>query len=181
MSNTDQQALQEIRLKSITFQLKSLEAQSEVIRLLFTEHREGVDLGLDPEAANVLSVANTLVKNAKEIVAQAEAGEKDQVAERLDKIRSKATYLTDHVKDFRRHSCQHAEEHLGEESQAGDSDTHKRAAQACYQAETNQYMTYQVQVSALTNLALEIAYFAAESVGLETEFENKYHLIRLRF
>ena len=181
MSQVNQQELQEIRLKSLKFQLKSLENQSEVIRLLFTEHREGIDLGLDPEAANVLAVATTLVKNAKEIVAQSEAGEKDQVAERLDKIRSKATYLSDHVKSFRRHSDASATTHLNEESSAGESSTHVKAAQACYHAETGQYMTYQVQVTALTNLALEVAYFAAEAVGLEVDLTENYHMVSVSF
>ncbi|MDZ4833897.1 MAG: hypothetical protein SGJ27_08975 [Candidatus Melainabacteria bacterium] len=173
--------LQSIRVSTIKHQLKALTSQVEAIKTLDCEHHEGIDLGADPESVNILSFSRRLASRAEVIVNKAAARDVQGVASLLDKMRNDVTYLNEHAGSFKLHATTRADEHLkemlpggGDQVLISDTNTAKlgnssyaQAGLSCFHAETNQFRTFEFQVLALVYLALEIAYFAADEVGVK--------------
>lgn len=172
--------LQAIRLSTIKHQLKALTSQLEAIKKLDCEHHEGIDLGADPEVVNIVHYSQRLASRAETIVKKADARDSDGVASLLARMQEDVAYLREHAKYFERHAYARADEHLKEmvhieaEDLASDANvvgagnsSYVQAGLSCFRAESSQYRTFEMQVFALVYLALEIAYFAADEVGLE--------------
>lgn len=172
--------LQSIRVSTIKHQLKALASQVEAIKTLDCEHREGIDLGADPESVNIFNFAQRLASRAEAIVKKSDARDAAGVSSLLDKMRNDVIYLSEHAGSFQVHAKDRAAEHLeeilpgGEQIAIGDASIAKvgnssyvQAGLSCFRAETNQSRTFEFQVLALVYLALEIAYFAADEVGVK--------------
>lgn len=181
--NTNRQA---IRLIAIKHQLKALVSQLEAIKKLDCEHREGIDLGADPEIVNILNYSERLASRAETIVKKVDASDSDGVALLLVRMKQDVAYLNEHASYFERHAHARAEEHLQEvvhvkagalssESNAfdGDNSSCVQAGLSCFRAESNQYRTFEMQVLALAYLALEVAYFSADEVGINRRLSRR--------
>lgn len=173
-------SLQSIRVSTIKHQLKALASQVDAIKTLDCEHQQGIDLGADPETLNILFFARRLASRAETIVKKANAHDSAGVSSLLDKMRADVIYLSEHAGSFEMHAKNRASEHLeeilpgGAKVATGDADVSKvgnssyvQAGLSCFRAETNQSRTFEFQVLALVYLALEIAYFAADEVGVK--------------
>ncbi len=173
--------LQSMRLSAIEFQLKALESQAQAIERINAEHNEGIDLGLDPEVANVLNWSRKLVPQVVAIVEKSQCGDRAGVAAVLKTVREQSIYLFERSESFRKHgqgrADLHLKHHLGEDaSEPTDApaaieraavSSYAQAGFSCFRAESNQYFTFEWQLNALVHLALEISYFAADEVGLK--------------
>ncbi len=172
--------LQSIRVATIKLQLKALSSQVDAIKKLDCEHHEGIDLGADPESFNILNFSRRLASRAESIVKKAAERDAKGVASLLEKMKDDVTYLSENAGSFERHAKTRAEEHLKEivpggadvaNSPADSSNvansSYVQAGLSCFRAETNQYRTFEIQVLALVYMALEIAHFAADEVGVE--------------
>ncbi len=173
-------SLQSIRVSTIKHQLKALASQVDAIKTLDCEHQAGIDLGADPETVNILYFARRLASRAETIVKKASARDSEGVSSLLDKMRDDVIYLSEHAGSFHVHANTRATEHLeeilpggaevalgGTESTKLGSSSYVQAGLSCFRAETNQSRTFEFQVLALVYLALEIAYFAADEVGVK--------------
>jgi hypothetical protein len=166
--------LQSIRVATIKLQLKALSSQVDAIKKLDCEHHEGIDLGADPESVNILNFSRRLASRAETIVKKAAERDTKGVASLLEKMKDDVTYLSENAGSFERHAKTRAEEHLKEIVPGGAdvanspaNSSYVQAGLSCFRAETNQYRTFEIQVLALVYMALEIAHFAADEVGVE--------------
>lgn len=170
--------LQGIRLSTMKHQLKALASQVDAIKKLDCEHHEGLDLGVDPELANIQHFSRRLASRAETIVIKSRENRLEGVRVLLDKMREDVTYLLEHAEAFRTHANERAGAHLREILHVDPAEVDRcevngtaftHAGVSCFKAETSQYHTIEMQVRALVHLALEIAYFAGDEVGLSKE------------
>jgi hypothetical protein len=171
-------SLQSIRISSIKHQLKALASQIEAIRTLDCEHHDGLDLGIDPELANIQQFSRRLASRVETIVIKSREKNVDSVRTLLGKIHDDVRYLSEHAGYFRKHAGNSAAAHLAEiiqitpdqvESGITQGSALVRAGASCFRAEVSQAETFEMQMKALIYLALEIAYFAGDEVGLTRE------------
>lgn len=170
--------LQGIRLSTMKHQLKALASQVDAIKKLDCEHHNGLDLGVDPELANIQNFSRRLASRAETIVIKSRENQVEGVRVLLDKMIEDVTYLLEHAEAFRAHANDRADTHLRETLHVDPVEAERceingsafaHAGVSCFKAETSQYHTIEMQVRALVHLALEIAYFAGDEVGLTKE------------
>ena len=170
--------LQSVRASSIKHQLNALVSQVEAIKKLDCEHNDGIDLGANPELVNILYFSRRLASRTDAIVKAAAARDAEGVASLLNRIRGDVTYLSEHAAEFQKHAKTRAENHLNRITENGAElvnapptnvveSSYVQAGLSCFRAESNQCRTFEFQVLALVYLALEIAYFAADEVGVK--------------
>lgn len=173
----DHIALQPIRVGAIRLQIESLTKQALVIQKIATEHHQGLNLGLDPELRNILSGTETLSEQIDQIVQAADSKDSATVCSVGGKILHQTNLLVGLAADFKRGESAKARAHLAEAfepckpeettASVDEQSSSMKASVNCFKAEINQYSTLELQVQALCNLALEVAFNAADQLNVE--------------
>lgn len=190
--SSDKIDLQQIRKSVLRSQLLALESQAQAIYYLGTEHRLGLDLGRNPEIYLVVQDVKDVAASARTIVDEARTVKAEEMTQRLTALQTLAHDVVKRTEEACRHAEVEADQRL-EDNLADNLDKDEnpselpevptdvkhlkaRAGIACHCAETDQHLTFKLQVRAICDLALELAFNAAAEAGLEYPRDSSYWL-----
>lgn len=176
---TDKIDLQQIRKSVLRSQLLALESQAQAIYYLGTEHREGIDLGRNPEIYLVVQDVKDIAQTAKATVDEAKNLSGEEILSRLQGLQTVAQSVVERAEEAYRHMAADADRRLEEHLKVPEApeDRHHlkaRAYMSCHSAETDQHLTFKIQVRAICDLALELAFTAAAESGHDYPRDAKY-------
>lgn len=182
--------LQLIRKSVLHSQLLALESQAQAIYYLTTEHRDGIDLGNNPQIYLIVQQVKDVAATAKIIVKEAKTAKAEEMLGKLQALQTLANTVVQRTEAV----CLHAqvdadkrlERSLAENLGEGESRSplpelptdvkhlQARADIACYGAENNQHQTFKIQVRAICDLALELCFTAAAEAGHDYPSDTGY-------
>jgi len=182
--------LQQIRKSVLRSQLLALEAQAQAIYYLGTEHREGIDLGRNPEIYLTVQSVKDLAASARKTTEDAKDLTPADVLDRLKALQALAHSAIDRSEEVYRHIQQDADARLDAnladnldkdenptempEVPADTPHLKARAGLACHSAEMEQHQTFKLQIKAICDLALELAFTAAVEAGHDYPQDENY-------
>lgn len=182
--------LQLIRKSVLRSQILALESQAQAIYYLGTEHREGLDLGRNPEIYLVVQDVKDMADTARKTVDEIKSLDAETILARLQGLQTLAHSVVQRAEEAYRHMEVDADkrlnEHLSDNLDADENPTElpevpedkrhlqARASMACHSAETDQHLTFKIQVRAICDLSLELAFTAAAESGHDYPKDEKY-------
>lgn len=182
--------LQQIRKNVLHSQMLALEAQAQAIYYLGTEHREGIDLGRNPEIYLIVQDTKDIAKTAKATVDEAKSLEADVVLSRLKALQDLANSVVNRAEEAYRHiqvdSDARLQQSLDKNLDKDENPTEMpevpadtkhlaaRASIACHSAELDQHQGFKIQVRAICDLALELSFTAAAEAGHDYPRDESY-------
>ncbi len=187
---TDKIDLQQIRKSVLRSQLLALESQAQAIYYLGTEHRQGIDLGRNPEIYLVVQDVKDIAQTARATVDEAKNLSGEEILARLQGLQTIAHSVVARAEEAYQHMATDADrrldEHLSDNLDKGEKASElpevpedkrhlrARAYMACHCAETDQHLTFKIQVRAICDLALELAFTAAAESRHDYLRDTKY-------
>jgi hypothetical protein len=182
--------LQQIRKRVLHSQVLAIDMQAQALNSMASETEGGLNLGANPEIAVIVGQVKDISEVARKFVHEVAVLNQEEIVARLEALQATAISATnlsqvayDHAQivadrrlDFTLSDNLTAEEEPTELPVAPTQTRHllARAGMCCHMAEMDLNQAFKIQVRAICDLALELAFAAAAQVGSEFPSDANY-------
>jgi hypothetical protein len=182
--------LQQIRKRVLHSQLLALDMQAQALTSMASEHEGGLNLGANPEIAVIVGQVKDISEVARKFVHEVAVLSREEIVARLEALQATAISATNLSQVAYDHAQIVADRRLdvtlADNLTADEEPTRlpvaptesrllfARAGMCCHMAEMDLNQSFKIQVRAICDLALELAFTAAAQVGSEFPSDSNY-------